>query len=56
MNPEVMNHLVWQVAQVVAVRNHLLPERPIWLSELQRERVGGGEGREGEGEGEGEEI
>ncbi|KAK8399721.1 hypothetical protein O3P69_003616 [Scylla paramamosain] len=33
MDPDVMNQLTWQVEQIVVVRNHLAPGRPIWLTE-----------------------
>ncbi|XP_063876599.1 heparanase-like [Scylla paramamosain] len=41
MDPDVMNQLTWQVEQIVVVRNHLAPGRPIWLTETGSASGGG---------------
>ncbi|KAG0707872.1 Heparanase [Chionoecetes opilio] len=44
MDPAVMNQLAWEVAQVVAVRDHLAAGRPIWLTESGSAWGGGAPG------------
>lgn len=44
MKPDVMNELAWQVSQVVSVRDHLAPGRPIWLTETGSASGGGAPG------------